>query len=284
MESITPNELCEWLGGTDYIYFVKIKALMHFFKKYQEDVIYLDSDTCFLKDSRYLFNKIKNGESIMYSRCRSLRDGFFRYDLSYINGTSDKTKIALLFYKSMLETGAIGNSKYPISSMFFPYNSGVIGMSSKNSHLLDNIMELTSFVNLNYFYMCGEEFAFSYFLQKAGNLFSCETDMCIYHYVDNKFCRYVVGYILSILTDKEKEELDNTLIKYNLCKLDRYGLLMADIPYYDKFLYSFFMPSWDEKDVEFYVDKENCPFLDKTIIKRCKEYYKITVQNKAKGR
>lgn len=159
---ISQQEIQEWKGKYNFIHRVKIKIIEDVIKKYSDTIIYIDSDTYFLKSPIELFNSISTSNSLMLTN----------------EGEISKTNHRLL-YKFLSK-----NNFDVKNRTLFMWNAGLIGIHKSNLHLIKQILELTDDIYEKFYRHIVEQFSFSYLLQINTRIISC--DDYLYHYCGDK--------------------------------------------------------------------------------------------------
>lgn len=159
---ITQQLIEEWKGKYNFIHRVKIKIIEDVAQKYNDTIIYIDSDTYFLKSPIGLFNSISPEISLMLTN----------------EGQISKNNHKLL-YKFL------SKNKFDVKNKTrFMWNAGLIGIDKSNLHLIKQILELNDEIFEKFYRHIVEQFCFSYFLQLNTRINSC--DYYLYHYCGDK--------------------------------------------------------------------------------------------------
>ncbi len=170
-ELITPENMEEWRGAIKFHHRMKIEILKDCSKKYGGHILYLDGDTYFTKDIHFVFNDIKENQSVMHLPEHQL------------NKTKDPLTKKL--YKFLKKTSIkVKNQEVKIDPNFIMWNAGVIGLHQKHHDLFDRIIEYTDALYSQYQKHIMEQFAVSYMLQTRTSL--VRSDQIIEHYWNQK--------------------------------------------------------------------------------------------------
>jgi hypothetical protein len=242
LEDISKDTILNWLNGRSYMPRLKIKSLQHFFGKYNENVLVIDSDTFFIENIDQLFEKIKQNQLIMYSKCTPVNDVLEAYKV-YAEYLPKLLLAEYSLYMDVKSNHSIsdGNKSYNVDPSFQPFNSGVLGINKSYAHLLSKILSLSDMIEKKYNYWCAEEIAFSIILQSVQAVLVC--DGLIYHYANAKFCKYILAYFLNYFHVDDKREFTRLLKVYRLGELENFNLEYKDIPYFSHFIQFHLSPS-----------------------------------------
>lgn len=182
-EQINKEKLNQWKGRYNYIYRVKIKALIYIFQKYEGNVLFLDSDVCILQNLQCIFDYMSNNGVCMCST------EYITFDESIYLGKQ------YFYFKNFVRGDSLilknANHYYEIPLSYMHFNSGVIGINDKLKLLLNEALELCDFIcRYKLKFHNAEELAFSYVFQKYGNIRCCDDE--IIHYCLAKEFRYII--------------------------------------------------------------------------------------------
>ena len=179
IEPLTKDSVQSYKGEQQFVHRVKICVIKDCFLKYKSNILYLDSDTYLTKNPLPLLNCISGTTSIMNSNDYDLISA----DDLYENNDWLHIRKAIKNYVYIIE-----GKKTTIPLTTRMWNAGVIGISKENSHLLDNILELTDQIYKNKRVFTAEQLAFSYYLQNKTDLISSED--VVFHYWRNFYGSY----------------------------------------------------------------------------------------------
>jgi hypothetical protein len=169
----TPKEKWEeWKGERQFVHRAKIMMLRDFASHYRGAVLYCDTDTYFLKPPSVVYSKLAPGQLLMH-----IDEGRIRQSDNLVFAKLEK------FLQKYQYQGA------SISSDVHMWNAGVLGFSSENKALLDQVLAFSDDLHKAYPKHVMEQFAFSYFFQQQS-LRAC--DDAIFHYWDFKEYRVVL--------------------------------------------------------------------------------------------
>ena len=174
-EEISAAEWQAWRGDINFVHRVKIVLLQHALANYGGQVLYLDSDTYFLRDEEPVFATLTRGQGVMH-----VREGV----LSQSKVPLHQAVYAYLQAHAAPEWAAV-------SSATAMYNAGVIGLSASHTALLSQVLHLTdTLYRMNPSHVV-EQFAFSYCLAQAGPVL--EAAPYVLHYWHMKDIRPVLA-------------------------------------------------------------------------------------------
>lgn len=186
-EILTKQQIKEYREPDGYVHRVKACVMKHCMDKYKEDMVFLDSDTFFLKNPWPLFNKITKEVSVMNAD---------EYDL--IEGSDFHENSFWLELRKIIR----GNTfflhgrelKIPLNTRM--WNSGFTGISYENLRLLDDNITLIDQIYKKGRVFHTEQYALSYLLQNTTTIVDSED--------------YIVHYVLRVA--------DRKLFDYHVCK------------------------------------------------------------------
>jgi hypothetical protein len=152
-EEIAPQQWQLWRGRIDFVHRIKIEVIRATVLKYGGNIIYLDSDTFFLKDPAVIFQALSSGKRFMHIYESTLKTSKgFHYSV-YSN---------LIKYNTASWYQDLVNAKM--------YNAGVIGVSAGDALLLDQILQLTDTLYGLYPTHVMEQLSFSMSMPQNGQL------------------------------------------------------------------------------------------------------------------
>lgn len=170
-------------------------------------VILVDTDTYFIQDIRCFFEKLNTGIFFLHLKEQNLskRDLLFTF----------------LRKKTFKDTKEL--NLFSISDETDMWNSGVVGMTSSDSHLLSEICFLVEQLSMDNQYPkfewhTIEQLSFSYYFQKQGRILAAEE--AVIHYWFFKSYRYVLGYFFDYFYNNDENEFLEILSKNGLEKED----------------------------------------------------------------
>jgi len=153
------EELAAWSGPAGYPYRRKLEALSDALNRTGRPVVFVDSDTWFLKSPARLFQRIGRDRSVMHIREGSLRNP---------KGPSDWREFIDAAQRRTWLTAS--GSPVDISSDIM-WNSGVIGLDPLNGVLVDDALALVDQVKRSECDLwCIEQFAVGHSLMRSTTL------------------------------------------------------------------------------------------------------------------
>jgi hypothetical protein len=170
---LTPAKIELMKGAQNFVHLVKIAVVREAFELYPDNsLLYIDSDTFFIKDPLPLLNIISANDSLMHTK---------EYALAERTDSTSEGSSPQLFLNA-IDRRAFSTSQG--EEHYFPYqyswNAGVIGLAKEGQAYMEDIYKLTE-----EFFSCSswhisEQLAFSLILQTRTTIHSCEK--YIYHY------------------------------------------------------------------------------------------------------
>jgi len=173
---LSQNLIQEWKGKYNFLHRVKIIIIEDAARRYNDSIIYIDSDTYFIKSPILLFKKISSEISLMLN------------NEGQISKNNQKLLFNFLSNKTKLD---IGNNK------IFMWNAGLIGIDKSNIHLINKILELNDNIYEKFYRHIVEQFSFSYYLQINTNIYSCD-DYLIHYCGDKELVVEIISRFLEI--------------------------------------------------------------------------------------
>lgn len=172
----------EWRGGNNFVHRVKIKMLHDYIsndlsnlsKSY--NLLYLDTDTTFIKSPNYLFDKIGDGILIMHDN----------------EGVINANRKNLIFKRlsNYLEKRFKEKGDIPADHLMF--NAGVLGFQNSDENLLNEVLALTDDIYEEYPQHVSEQLAFSViFSSQTGRTLELAKEE-IFHYWSFKDFRIIL--------------------------------------------------------------------------------------------
>ncbi len=167
-EQLNSEQLNEWSGKHNFIHRIKVKILQDFFRKYEGNLLYLDSDTVFMQNPGQIIDMISPEQSIMH-----ICEGKISERSNPVFKKMDR------FLRKNVFTNTIGKA-LKISPDAHMWNAGVIGLCPEHQHLLADVLHLTDAFYARYKKHYMEQFAFSYIL--SHNTEILPSYQCVFHY------------------------------------------------------------------------------------------------------
>jgi len=173
---LSQNLIQKWKGKYNFLHRVKIIIIEDAARRYNDSIIYIDSDTYFIKSPILLFKKISSEISLMLN------------NEGQISKNNQKLLFNFLSNKTNLD---IGNNK------IFMWNAGLIGIDKSNIHLINKILELNDNIYEKFYRHIVEQFSFSYYLQINTNIYSSD-DYLIHYCGDKELVVEIISRFLEI--------------------------------------------------------------------------------------
>lgn len=237
---ISDDIMRDWIGPLGYVYRVKIMAMKMLFACHPDsNIIFIDTDTVILKDLSPLMRHVDNGGFLMYSQCQDITKAIQMTEHVEKSQISKHTYLRIQTYKKVLCLDRIGSDDqfYLKPNPLSFYNSGVIGLNHQHCHLLDDVVKLNDLMVKEFHYGAEEEMAFSWIFQLHGPIAICD-DAFVYHYVENKKSRLVIGYYFNMLYDGDAENLQKFLDENQIPSIDIFDLKIEDLPTFIHYILS----------------------------------------------
>jgi hypothetical protein len=175
---INTSQIADWKGTINFVHRVKTKVIQDFFSRYSGNLLYVDSDTVFIKDISPYWGKLNSGSLLMHCMEGIIRD--------------KRNRIIRKIYKyidtNILKLPDGETLKIPLSTQL--WNAGVIGITDRHKVLLNKIVDMTDAMYPDCPIHIVEQFATSYYFQVTTDITA--TEDAIYHYWDFKEFRKVL--------------------------------------------------------------------------------------------
>ena len=199
---LTPDKIKIMRGQIDFIHRMKIALIEEAFQRHPgADMLYMDSDTIFLKDPKILVENIHGNNSFMHLVEFSY-DDYKKFANQRIGEANHLAFIELLENKKF--TTSAGEEEF---HSLTGWNAGVMGLPAKVADFLPDIYALTDAFYLAAPLNGSEQAAFSYILQTRTILQDCEE--YVYHYW-GIFKKQIIDSVLSKIIDKKFSNLNLT--------------------------------------------------------------------------
>jgi|GEM_PF-1009907 len=181
----------EWKGGINFVHRVKLEILREFTADRDGIVIYLDTDTVFLKRIDEIFIGIKNDESLYMHLLEGIVCNRENTILRKLDDHLQKSNTAPVNGKKINELGM--------------WNAGMLGFDTWYRYLLDEALTFTDTEYPKFPKHIVEQFALSMSFQKEGNVKTAAP--YILHYWNMKEARSVLGSFFNYFSDRSWAEL-----------------------------------------------------------------------------
>lgn len=171
-ESVLPSQWQAWKGPHAFVHRAKIEMLRHFCAHYDGSLLYCDTDTFFTHSPEPLFEELAKGRLMMHMD----------------EGPLGHTKnVVFQKIKKFLSTYRYNGKSIPTSTHM--WNAGVLGFTTKQKGILEEVLQLTDDLYQAYPKHVMEQLAFSFYFQQH-TLSECTA--IIFHYWDFKEYRIVL--------------------------------------------------------------------------------------------
>lgn len=167
-EELRPDRIRSWRGPTDFVHRVKVEMLRDFCARQHGTLVYVDTDTVFLKPLDGVFAALeRDGAAFMHEnegRLSSRRNPIFR-------------KLLAVFRR---ESFTYRGAPLRVPAECAMWNAGLIGLRLDQRRLLDEVLDLTDQFHARYPKHVMEQFAFSFVLSREPALRAAAD--CVHHY------------------------------------------------------------------------------------------------------
>lgn len=161
-------------GKIDFLHHMKIALIDQAFQLTDTNLLYIDSDTFFIKDPTPLFKQVSEKKSFMHL-------SEYRFDsLSEMKLPAGKTFRAFLNLITTSKFKSSSGTVITVSPLQNSWNAGVIFLHHSHAKLLPDVYALTEQFYPPTQNHASEQYAFSVVLQNQTDIESC--DSVIYHY------------------------------------------------------------------------------------------------------
>jgi hypothetical protein len=181
-ETLSPSKLKAWRGEIDFVHRAKIEMLIDFCQKYSGNVLYVDSDTTFIKSTDILFEAIRGNKLIMHT-C----EGQITLDSS-----KPLSRKMARFLNN--KTFQVNGQHIAISAEQYMWNAGVLGFNSDKINLLQETLALTDVLYKHYKKHNIEQLAFSFIFSHSGPIMAADDQ--VFHYWNFKEFRQLLNEYL----------------------------------------------------------------------------------------
>jgi hypothetical protein len=233
IKEISQTQLKEW-SGIGSAQRVKMEIISEVLSHTGGNLLFLDTNTYIKAPLENIFAGIEKGYFFLHSYKASLNSAVDT-ELSQLN--------------KFLATDAIwqNGQKLSIEDIRI-WNTNVIGLNSTYKAVLDDITELNDVIYKQFPKPVVEAFAFSYCLQKAGEVKTCNEQ--IPYYGSLKEFRQ----LLQLFFKKNEEESIPNLIKLlnvvDVATIQKHKISYESLPFYKKWLQIITGKSWNIKQYE----------------------------------
>jgi hypothetical protein len=226
---LTTSTVKQWQGRNNFVHRFKIEMMADFLTHFDGNLLYCDTDTYATTALEDLFGDIEKGNFYMHE----------------YEGLIDRTKFPSFHkWENFLSTTSIDyNSKQVrFSKTLQMFNAGVVGLSSNNKEVLNDILALTDSIFSKFPKHIAEQFAFSYCLQKQGTI--KPADYAIAHYWNLKEFR---RFLETFFSKNEEESIPNLVKKIHhvdALTIMKHKTSFESLPFLQRFLKKLGGSSW----------------------------------------
>lgn len=182
----------QWRGSIDFVHRVKIELLRDFVKDHAGNILYLDTDICFLQPLEPLLQGIDNGQVYMH-----VMEGIIAQE-----GNPIFRKLNAFLKNNNSFT--INGQHINIPANIAMWNAGVLGFKTQESQL-DKVLAFTDELYPRFPKHVVEQFAFSVFFQNNSNVYSAAP--YILHYWNLKELRVLLTSFFKHYGNENWQEL-----------------------------------------------------------------------------
>jgi hypothetical protein len=230
IKEISKTQLKEW-AGTGSPQRVKMEIISEVFSHVDGNLLFLDTNTYIKVPLENIFAEIEKGIFFLHSYKASL------------NSTTD---IELSQLSRFLATDVIQQNGQNLSiENVRIWNTNVIGLNSNYKPVLDDIIELNDVIYKQFPKPAVEAFAFSYCLQKTGEVKTCKEQ--IQHYGNLK----ELHQLLQLFFKRNEEESIPNLIKLlnvvDIATIQKHKSSYESLPFYKKWFQIITGKRWNIK-------------------------------------
>jgi len=201
LEILSKEQVKTFRGEDGYMFRLKPLIIKDFFLKYKRNILYLDSDTFFMRNPTGMINSVSAGQTIMNAKEYNLIDGGEVETLHWFN-----LRQGLKQHKYVINGEIVS---IPLATMM--WNSGVIGISYEDSPLIDQVVSLIDqiYSRCNVFNV--EQFVTSYILHTNTQLRSSEDYIDHYWHksVKNTFNQRIPSFLEENISKTGQELYDS---------------------------------------------------------------------------
>lgn len=171
---LTPEKIKQMRGSIDFLHRMKIAMIEEVFHRYQEaNLLYVDSDTFFIRNPTPLFTAMEGGQCFMHLR---------EFEFEEVRHAGGYTGAKFSAYLRLMEQKPFFTSKgaEQFTARNASWNAGVMGLPNFIKSDIPDVYAITeqSFPETDNH--ASEQFAFSFVLQSRYPLNAC--DEYVYHY------------------------------------------------------------------------------------------------------
>ncbi len=220
LQKLEPYSIQKWRGSINFVHRVKIEMLLHFFFRYEGNVLYCDTDTYLTAPVQPVFKDIAAGAFYMHE----------------YEGRIDKNDNPTFgkWERFLAATSVNFNHKtLQFSKSLKMFNAGVVGLSSRHKEILHDVLALTDAVYQQFPKHIAEQFAFSYCLQKNGTVKTAGQQVA--HYWNLKEFRQLLKTFFTLHAEESIPNLVKKLHHLDAMAIQHDKDAWEDLPFLRRF-------------------------------------------------
>lgn len=170
---LTPEKIKQMRGEIDFLHRMKIALIEEAFQTHHANILYLDSDTFFVKDPNHLMSQLSPQNSFMH---------LWEYQFETLRNLPLPGGATFQAFVQLIESKVfkVGNADMKIDATMSSWNAGVMILHQSHLALIPAVYQLTEQFYPDTQNHASEQYAFSIMLQTKTKLQAC--DAVIYHY------------------------------------------------------------------------------------------------------
>lgn len=209
---ITPAQWQAWHGSR--VYLLKIAVLEHAAAHYPGNLLFVDTDTIWVRDPDAIFQAISRGQRFMHVCEGTLAHG---------NYLSRK-----IYRRLRGQQWQVGSLTFTIDEHTQLYNSGVIGFPSPAVTALPEVRELAEALYTAYNKHLMEQLAFGMRFQADGSI--AEAAPYVVHYWNLKAVRPILAQLFEKYQECSAEELYERATRLDIARLHEEEFAYRNLP------------------------------------------------------
>lgn len=190
---IDENTMQRWRMGKSYFFTTKISLIREFLMNYPGNMVFVDTDVIFKKKLNAVFDKVSRGEYILHLKESQLS---LPENTHFMESFQDK--------KFTLQSGRIIH----VNGSSEMWNSGLIGISSSDVDLVEDVLELCGKLEPHSTSRVLEQLAFSLIFKNTGRLVG-ERSLLVHYWWKKSLFNPIINEAL----EDTKVDLDKLLNK-----------------------------------------------------------------------
>jgi hypothetical protein len=210
--AISPGQWQAWQGSR--VYLLKIAVLEHAAANYPGNLLFVDTDTIWMRDPAPVFHTISQGQRFMHV-CEG----------TLAHGNHLSRKIYRHLRGKQWQVGALS---FRINEHTELYNSGIIGFSSPAVTVLPEVRELAEALYATYNKHLMEQLAFSMRFQVDGSI--AEAAPYVLHYWNLKSIRPFLAQLFQKYEHRGPDELYKRATRLDIPRLHQEEFAYRNLP------------------------------------------------------